>query len=141
MRSELPGTGEGFAVALCVLAICILSTVATAHMAPFTGKGPPGTYVAPVAYAPAPQIAKDESRIEPGPLVPFVPRPKPKAESVKPKRTATLQTETIRLPWPCSDVRKVVEQVGREVAEAVAKQQGLTKKQIVEARNCLKERK
>jgi hypothetical protein len=115
-------------LALAVFLAVSFPAAMTVMATPYTGKGPPGTYV----KAPRP---KDQSRLpQATPLVRSVP-----VEAIKP-RVAAL-AELVASPLPCGTVRQAVETYGKEAVRAAAKARGYTKKQIDEAMACLTEKK
>lgn len=110
---------------LLALFLCCAAPAAAGLMwQPYTGKGPPGTYVEPVK-------AKVQDRlpvhlVTPVPYRLDPPQPKP----------ATL-ADLVQAPWPCERIRKAVDEHGREKVKAYARAQGYTKKQIDEAMACV----
>jgi len=121
---------------LLALFLCTSVPAAFGYMVPvalgWPSKGPPGTY-----DEPAP--SKFQDRV---PTAPIIPRPV-KVEPIQPppkQKQATL-SELVHAPWPCEQIRKAVDQFGREAVRAYARRQGYTKKQIDEAMQCAPEKR
>lgn len=112
-----------------------LCTVGAYALQPYTGKGPPGTYVAPVAYPdPSLDLPKDQER---APSAPLIPRPV-QVEAVKPKAPRIIAASCARL---AARYGEVLPGTKKEYREAEAKVRGLARKGDALARECLKDMK
>lgn len=99
---------------------------------PYTGKGPPGTFVEPLQAAEKTDKAQDRV-IEPV-RVPIV------YYREAPVQKAALSDGRTSLPWSCETIRKATAKLNTEQRERMARMYRLTEQQKAEARRCLKER-
>lgn len=117
---------------LALLLCCAAPAAAGLMWQPYTGQGPPGTYVAPAP-------PKDQSRVPTAPIIPV--RVATTAYRLDPPvKTASL-ADLVQAPWPCEQIRKAVEQFGKDAVRKYARAKGYTKKQIDEAMACLAEKR
>lgn len=119
---EIPGH-EGFAIALIVVAICVVCTVGGAAWRPQL----------PVSYAraePAISTKKHDRLTQASPPMHFV-----TTEVIKPRPVKL--SELVASPWPCERIREAVARFGIIAVRAYAKARGYSKKQIDEALACL----
>lgn len=122
---------------LALFLFCAAPAAAGWMWQPYTGKGPPGTYVVAVPVDPSLDFpVKDQER------VPLTPRPVTTTayRLDAPPQKASL-AELVTAPWPCDRIRKAIEVFGREVVRRYAKARGYTKKQINEAMACVPEKR
>lgn len=111
-------------------------TVGPWMLAPYTGKGPPGTYVAAVPVDPSLDLPKDESRLPVQRVATVSYRLDPPVQ----KASTHHAHERVTLPWSCETIRQATARLTREQIVRLAGVYRLTDQQKAEARRCLKER-
>ena len=98
---------------------------------PYTGKGPPGTFVEPVQAAEKTDKAQDRV-INPVRVATVSYRLDPPAQ----KAAINTKPET-SLPWSCETIRQAAARLSREQRERLARVYRLNDKQKAEAARCL----
>jgi hypothetical protein len=146
-------TGTGFAAAapraafllpkrtlfLLALFLSVFMPAAAGLMwQPYTGKGPPGTYVVDVPVDPSLDFpAKDQSRLPQIPVRTVAYRFDPPVQ----KASTHEAHERVTLPWSCDTIREAVSGLTRKQQERLARVVRLTDEQRVAAKRCLKEKR
>lgn len=110
-------------------------TIGPLMIAPYTGKGPHGTYREPVQAAEKTDKAQDRV-IEPIRVATVAYRLDPPVQ----KAAVSETQERTTLPWSCETIRGAVKNLTAEQVERLARIYRLTPQQRAEARRCLKER-